>query len=239
LTSQKHGPAGWVARALVFGKELGRQELEAVYHATKAQLEVVDAAQAAASGLSRLAEKGPTSTNRIDLDAEGLRALAVIDEEDRKQLLDAVSKGRGGDGSREEVDRVRYVPPDESWAAKEDALLAKLRQDDEEKKMRLQTELAGSDDLLVKGGFRVLDKATSAANALSKVVPNASVTGGVRKGMDLVRVGNLGDDTGVAFFYDRRSMPPPAQLVQWLTDQVVPALVEVKHIWSLPVGSKS
>ena len=53
----------------------------------------------------------------------------------------------------------------------------------------------------------------------------------VRKGMDLLRVGNLGD-SGVAFFYDRKSMPPPPMLVDWLTGQVVPALAEVCAVFS-------
>ena len=48
--------------------------------------------------------------------------------------------------------------------------------------------------------------------------------------MDLLRVGNLGT-SGVAFFYDRRSMPPPAMLVEWLEAQVVPALVEVCEVF--------
>ena len=43
--------------------------------------------------------------------------------------------------------------------------------------------------------------------------------------MDLLRVGNLGD-SGVAFFFERKAMPPPPMLVGWLTQQVVPALKE-------------
>jgi hypothetical protein len=39
--------------------------------------------------------------------------------------------------------------------------------------------------------------------------------------MDLVRVGNLGA-SGVAFFFERRAMPPPPFLLQWLEAQVLP-----------------
>ena len=49
--------------------------------------------------------------------------------------------------------------------------------------------------------------------------------------MDLLRVGNLGD-SGVAFFFERKAMPPPPMLVGWLTQQVVPALKEVCDVFN-------
>lgn len=42
-----------------------------------------------------------------------------------------------------------YVPPDEDWVEKEEALLGELRLQDEKNKSKLETELPGSDDLLV------------------------------------------------------------------------------------------
>lgn len=45
----------------------------------------------------------------------------------------------------------------------------------------------------------------------------------VRRGMDLVRVGNIGS-SGVAFFFDRRSMPPPLDLMRWIDQEVFKAI---------------
>jgi hypothetical protein len=76
----------------------------------------------------------------------------------------------------------------------------------------------------------VQDKTTAAAAALSRAT-TAKVTGGVRKGVDLLRVGNIGD-TGVAFFFERRKMPAPNALMQWLEQQVVPVLTEVCEVFN-------
>lgn len=53
----------------------------------------------------------------------------------------------------------------------------------------------------------------------------------VRRGMDLVRVGNLGD-TGIAFFYERVKMPPSPELLERVRAQIVPALKEVAEVFS-------
>ena len=74
--------------------------------------------------------------------------------------------------------------------------------------------------------YTCIDFKPTLLQPISQLVPNATVKGSVRKGMDLVRVGNV-RDSGVAFFFDRPSMPPPAKLMNWLAIQVVPALAEV------------
>jgi hypothetical protein len=106
-----------------------------------------------------------------------VRALALISENDRRALLDAAKgeggavvaeAGAGGGGQSGKsaggeksagpggmVARERYVPADEEWTAKEDALLRVMEADDEAKRAGLAVETPGSDELLVKGGFRV------------------------------------------------------------------------------------
>jgi hypothetical protein len=109
-----------------------------------------------------------------------VRALALISENDRRALLDAAkgeggavvaeagAGGAGGGGQSGKsaggeksagpggmVARERYVPADEEWTAKEDALLRVMEADDEAKRAGLAVETPGSDELLVKGGFRV------------------------------------------------------------------------------------
>mmetsp|Transcript_28783 Transcript_28783/g.37169 ORF Transcript_28783/g.37169 Transcript_28783/m.37169 type:complete len:224 (-) Transcript_28783:299-970(-) len=96
---------------------------------------------------------------------------------------------------------------------------------------RLEPELPGADEILIKNGFVVKDKNSAAADALSRQTTGSLGKPSIRKGMDLVRVGNLGD-SGVAFFFDRRSMPPPAMLTQFLESQVVPALIEVCAVFN-------
>ena len=112
-----------------------------------------------------------------------LEALANIDEADRRELIAASSGGgtggsggsggsggggSGGDGAGSggggDVSRERYTPADDDWISKEDALLAKLRADDEEKQRKLEEELPGSDEILIKGGFRVQDQNSAAVS---------------------------------------------------------------------------
>jgi len=80
--------------------------------------------------------------------------------------------------------------------------------------------------VLVKNGFTVANPQAAAAAALASGTTASAGKASVRKGMDLVRVGNLGT-SGVAFFFDRVAMPPPPMLTAWVVEQVVPALVEV------------
>ena len=48
------------------------------------------------------------------------------------------------------IQRQRYTPADDQWITKEEALLQELRKDDEAKRMKLEVELPGSDEILIK-----------------------------------------------------------------------------------------
>mmetsp|Transcript_76299 Transcript_76299/g.149492 ORF Transcript_76299/g.149492 Transcript_76299/m.149492 type:complete len:496 (+) Transcript_76299:234-1721(+) len=199
------------------------------------------AAEAAAEASAAAPSESPSSTtsgggNGEDplRNPETAAALSQLPESEREELLAAAGGGeRGGDGGVEggsdNINRVRYVPPDEDWVEKEETLLEELRQQDGVNRGLLEAELPGSDQLLVKGGFRVQDASSAAAQALATATTSEDGGAKVRRGMDLVRVGNLGQ-SGVVFFFDRRAMPPPLMLTEWLTEQVVPALAEVEWL---------
>lgn len=160
------------------------------------------------------------STSERGNAAASAAAAGALDEQELQVLKQAAA-------SANTVNRVRYTPPDEEWAAKEASLVRALREDDGIKQRLLEEEVPGTNKVLVKGGFSNPSSSSNsssreleaAAKSLSDVTVATARPPSVRKGMDLVRVGNLGE-TGVAFFFDRRSMPPPPSLLQWLEAQV-------------------
>jgi hypothetical protein len=84
----------------------------------------------------------------------------VIDEADRRALIGASAQmqrgpdgqeaGEGGTEGGGAIQRQRYTPADDQWITKEEALLQELRKDDEAKRMKLEVELPGSDEILIK-----------------------------------------------------------------------------------------
>ena len=169
-----------------------------------------------------------TTSNPVRASTVANAANGAFDEHELEALKVAAA-------SANTVNRVRYTPPDEEWASKEASLVRALREEDDVKQRLLEEEVPGTNKVLVKSGFTSpsllnssTDELEAAARSLGDVTVAKARPPSVRKGMDLVRVGNLGD-SGVAFFFDRRSMPPPPFLLKWLETQVFPTY----YIYSL------
>ena len=91
-----------------------------------------------------------------------------------------------------------YRPPQTNWAETEERLVQKLREKMNSVESLLEEEAPGVDELLVQGGWKI----GAGANAV-ETKTKARVGRRIRKGYDIVRIGNFDGD--IAFFHMRNS----------------------------------
>ena len=131
------------------------------------------------------------------------------------------------DGSAISFRRLRTLPPPHHHHHHHHPL---QERDEEIRSNGLEPEPSGVNDLLVNDEFEPEDD--PAAHELGRQVTQATTSVNVRKGMDLVRVGNVGE-LGIAFFYERVKMPPSPALMARVRDQIAPALIEVAQVFQV------
>lgn len=116
--------------------------------------------------------------------------------------------------------------PHQNWFAEEQALMVQMEAQNQQAESALETEPEGVDGLLVRQGFAA-SRAKGGDGGLVKDIKVSVKSGGVKKGYDLVRVGNV---DSIAFFHHRRSLPPPPQRMA-LVSRTVEVLKEVSVVF--------
>ena len=104
----------------------------------------------------------------------------------------SMNTSHGGDPAQ----LFEYTPPQSNWAEEETRLVEKLRSKMNKIEMSLEEEEPGVDELLVQGGWKI---GAGAGEVETKT--KARVGKRIRKGYDIVRIGNFDGD--IAFFHQR------------------------------------
>ena len=122
------------------------------------------------------------------------------------------------------VQRQKYEPPggSQAWWDEEAMLMRVMEEENKEAEAALESEPIGVNELFVAEGFA---ETTADADLASKT--SISVSSRVKRGYDLVRIGNI---NSVAFFHQRNVEFTSARRV--LVEQCVDVLFDVAQVFS-------